>query len=405
MITYLSSIWEFPIKIRRTGTLFFLSVLFAAVGCQPIQQGYYGQKGRNGDGLERREYAAETREERSSELEEEKEAALRSTPPGRIKPVGYTTKSFDGLDSEVDSPSVSHNRGNIEWADWQETEEPGFDKGGLGEPIKTAALSETGTVLPAETGISSMNREEEDWHKAADRAIQLLQKEIDYRVAKGDICSAEEARLRLLLLTTGNIPEAAEKIIGLDSNLQVFWERECRGLGQFIEIQEEKATEGSRLKETVAEFQEGVSALKSSLPISVKKSLFVKEPALFGYYEEVFPSFKPGETVNVYFELDNVVCREEGCGEGCRIAVLCRRELTDSLNQPVLETREKLCAGHTGSRLNDIVLNLSLHLPEDLPDGTYNLKTVFLDRNSAGAEPIAELMELRVERPVSSQEE
>ena len=74
-----------------------------------------------------------------------------------------------------------------------------------------------------------------DWRELTQQAIALLRNEIDRRVETVEICPAEEARLRLLLLTTGNIPGAAEKIAGMDPNLQTFWKRDGRGLGRFIE--------------------------------------------------------------------------------------------------------------------------------------------------------------------------
>ena len=238
-----------------------------------------------------------------------------------------------------------------------------------------------------------------DWREPTQEAIALLQEEIDRRVKNGEICAAEQARLRLLLLTTGNIPGAAEKIAGMDPDLQLFWERECRGLGRLIET-EEKGSGRERLTargESLPDFEEGVAALRSRLPLAVRKSLFVKKPAAFGYYEEVPPAFEPGQTVNAYFELDNVVCAASQKESGCDIAVLCRRELLDSLNRTVVEPKEKLCACHSASRLNDIVLNLAIRIPEGIPPGTYTLKTVFLDKHRAGSEPVARTMKLRMD--------
>ena len=238
-----------------------------------------------------------------------------------------------------------------------------------------------------------------DWREPTQEAIALLQKEIDRRVKNGELCAAEQARLRLLLLTTGNIPGAAEKIAGMDPDLQLFWERECRGLGRLIETEETGAGR-ERLAargESLPDFEEGVAALRSRLPLAVRKSLFVKEPSAFGYYKEVPPAFEPGQTVNAYFELDNVVCAAAPEKSGCDIAVLCRRELLDSLNRTVVEPKEKLCACHSASRLNDIVLNLAVRLPEEIPPGTYTLKTVFLDKHRPGSEPVTRTMELRID--------
>ena len=282
----------------------------------------------------------------------------------------------------------------------------------VSEPIKTALAdaiehprerySASITFLPdlrKGTPEPSGSSPVRDWREPTQEAIALLQDEIDRRVKNGELCAAEQARLRLLLLTTGNIPGAAEKIAGMDPDLQLFWERECRGLGRLIET-EESGADRERLAargESLPDFEEGVAALRSGLPLAIRKSLFVEEPSAFGYYKEVPPVFEPGQTVNAYFELDNVVCAASPEESGCDIAVLCRRELLDSLNRTVVEPKEKLCAGHSASRLNDIVLNLGVRLPEEIPPGTYTLKTVFLDKHRAGSEPVTRTMELRVD--------
>lgn len=399
-------------------------------GCQPMSPVYYGRTRTGG-----REETLSRWAQRDSERRDSVSEAR------HVKPVGFTQKNFDGLETEPDPFPPS--RGKVQWSEEPEnhcepadeltpadfipvperTSEPLPPKLAQLPPDLSApepariALAESIenpnrdadfadiTFLPVvkeETAPTppSCPREPANWREATNRAIELLQAEIDRRVCEGEICSAEEARLRLLLLTTGNIPGAAEKIAGMDPNLQRFWEQECRGLGRLIEAEEGRGGEGAAntaWTDAIPDFQEGMEALKIGMPMNVRKSLFVKEPSVFGFYEERPASFVPGETVNAYYELDNVVCREKEEGNGCEIAVLCRRELTDSLNRPVLDSREKLCAGQSASQLRDIVLNLSVRLPDELPPGTYYLKTSFLDRNGLSSEPASSTMEICVD--------
>lgn len=443
---------EFPKRARVAAALAALLAALAAVGCHPFPQAY---SGRGGAGPFSSERPAPLREwEEPAAREEEGSARNRSDAPlGHIKPVGYTQKNFEDMEpSQTTFPPTS---GAVQWSDAPmqigesdpsepaaaspqvrdlavyeigpndetKTESAPLDSPdaygvpvqgeGPHDPMKTALAESIEhpkaqsiadiTFLPDTTAGKApapLPEDAQDWRGATHQAIELLQREIDRRVREGEICAAEEARLRLLLLTTGNIPGAAEKIAGMDPNLQLFWERECRGLGRFIETQEAAEGNGGEKTawmETLPDFQEGVRALKTGMPLAVRKSLFVKEPSVFGYYEEVPASFAPGEVVNAYFELDNVVCEPSGEKNGCDIAVLCRRELVDSLNRNVVETKEKLCQGHSASPLNDIVLNLSVTLPKRIPAGTYTLRTVFLDRHSALSQPVTHTMEIRVD--------
>ena len=443
---------EFP---KRKGGLTALAALLltlAAVGCHPFPQVY---PGRGAVGPFPSEQRGSLREWEEPAAREDEDAVRNhpSAPLGHIKPVGYTQKSFG--DMAQDENRLPPTSGAVQWSDApmqigesdpsspsdtslplvqdlsayqadsgdSDSEDALIDsivssaplsKGNVSSNPMKAALADSIqhpkaqsiadiTFLPetsADKAPVPISEAAEGWRGATQRAIALLKEEIDRRARAGEICAAEEARLRLLLLTTGNIPGAAEKIAGMDPNLQLFWERECRGLGRFIETQETASDAGgekSAWMETLPDFQEGVRALKTGMPLAVRKSLFVKEPSVFGYYEEVPGSFAPGGTVNAYFELDNVVCKPSEGGNGCDISVLCRRELVDSLNRNVVETKEKLCEGHSASPLNDIVLNLSVSLPERIPAGTYTLRTVFLDRNSDLSRPVTHTMEIRVD--------
>ena len=443
---------ELPKRGKVFAALAALLTALAAVGCHPFPQAY---SGRGAAGPFSSDHRGALREWEQTAAREDEDAARRrpTAPLGHIKPVGYTQKNFG--DMERTQNTLPPTSGDVQWGDApmqigesqtgpaddaspqvQDLAAYGADAAGgsesdaafldaiaLSDPsagggsvpnLAKTALAESierprtrrGADLPLPSRTPTAEPLEPlpaasgDWRGAARQAISLLQREIDRRVRDGEICAAEEARLRLLLLTTGNIPGAAEKIAGMDPNLQLFWERECRGLGRFIETQEISEGSGgekSAWMETLPDFQEGVKALKTGMPLAIRKSVFVKEPSVFGYYEEVPASFVPGATVNAYFELDNVVCKPSDGKSGCDIEVLCRRELVDSLNRNVVETKEKLCRGHSASPLNDIVLNLSVTLPERIPAGTYTLRTVFLDRNSPLSQPVAHTMEIRVD--------
>ena len=238
---------------------------------------------------------------------------------------------------------------------------------------------------------------EKTWRTEAQRAIELLRAEIDRKTADGTISASEQARLRLLLLSTGNIPDAAARIAGTEPALADFWEKQCRGLGALLESDDSNNPadrRNERLAAAASELDGGLVRLKTACPITIPKALFVEESAPFGLYRVQPAAFRPGQTAFVYLELDNVVSRPLQSGH--EIAVLCRWELLDASGRPALSAQEQLCESRSESPLKDIVLNISVNMPETLPAGDYRLRVVLTDRNGAASDAAEETLPLKI---------
>lgn len=255
--------------------------------------------------------------------------------------------------------------------------------------IATAATLRSETVEPIPSNLAEANRatrttllpNRESWRLEADRAITLLQEEIHRKAASGGITATEEARLRLLLLSTGNIPGAAEKIAGATPALQEFWEKQCRGLGSLLENGRISSGDNDALAAVAGELDRGLDSLKRECPLAVRKALFVEASAPFGLYREKTPRYRPGETVFIYLELDNVVSRD--LRPGYEISVLCRWSGRDLNGNSAFPGAEQLCVSRSESSLQDIPLNLSIRLPEGLAPGDYRLQVALTDKNGS----------------------
>lgn len=247
--------------------------------------------------------------------------------------------------------------------------------------------------LPASTGPNT----DQTWRTEAQKAIELLRAEIDRKTADGTISASEQARLRLLLLSTGNIPDAAARIAGTEPALADFWEKQCRGLGVLLEsdgANDPAEGRNKRLAAAASELDGGLLRLKTACPITIPKALFVEESAPFGLYRVRPAAFRPGQTAFVYMELDNVVSRPLQSGH--EIAVLCRWELLDASGRPAFSAQEQLCESRSESPLKDVVLNISVKMPETLPAGDYRLRVVLTDRNGAASDAAEETLPLKI---------
>ena len=254
------------------------------------------------------------------------------------------------------------------------------------------------TSLPEEKKLPGESKT--SWKTEAQKAIDLLKAEIDRKTAEGTISASEQARLRLLLLSTGNIPDAAERIAGTDPALADFWEKQCRGLGVLLDADQPNADgaakSGERFVTAVSELDNGLVRLKSQCPATIRKALFVEESAPFGLYRAKTADFCPGQTAFLYLELDNIVSRPLAAGH--EIAVLCRWELLDAAGQPALSAQEQLCESRSESPLKDVVLNIAARLPEQLAPGAYRLRVRIADRNGGSDASAEQTLNLNLKR-------
>lgn len=219
------------------------------------------------------------------------------------------------------------------------------------------------------------------WKEQTSKAITHLEKEIEKKQKTGSSVSEEQARLRLLYLAVDEHEKAVADLPKDADAISRFWESECRGLSELLNGRSDAKASGiPRIEEAANHFQEGLDSLRRETPIRIRKILFTEAPAPFGLYTEKTNPISAGDQICIYAELENVISKQTKTGEDLSIA--CSWEITDPKGKSILPLHEQECKTHSGSKLRDIVLNISVNLPEKLLPGEYTFHLTVSDRNN-----------------------
>ena len=240
-------------------------------------------------------------------------------------------------------------------------------------------------------GLSAPITEEEvAWIDQIKNAIQSLLAEREECKKRGDDVRICDARLRLLYLVIGEYERSIQEIEDENDPLRSFWEKECRGLETLLENQLEEidpAFVADRLRS-------GLDSLSALCQLQVRKILLVESPACYGLFKAREDAYEPGETVFAYSELEYVTSRETE--EGFAIDVECRWRLLNADGTPRTSFESQRCSNLSETKLRDIVLNVSIPLPETLPTGFYQLEIQTSDLNAEKAWTCVKRLDVQV---------
>lgn len=249
-------------------------------------------------------------------------------------------------------------------------------------------------------GLSAPITEEEiAWIDQIKNAIQSLLAEREECKKRGDDVRICDARLRLLYLVIGEYERSIQEIEDENDPLRSFWEKECRGLETLLENQLEEidpAFVADRLRS-------GLDSLSAFCQLQIRKILLVESPACYGLFKAREDAYMPGETVFAYSELEYVTSRETE--EGFAIDVECRWRLLNADGSPRTSFESQRCSNLSETKLRDIVLNVSMPLPETLPAGYYQLEVQTSDLNAERAWTCVKRLDVKVDEEDSLPEE
>ena len=129
----------------------------------------------------------------------------------------------------------------------------------------------------------------------------------------------------------------------------------------------------------------------------------MESPACYGLFKAREDAYMPGETVFAYSELEYVTSRETE--EGFAIDVECRWRLLNADGSPRTSFESQRCSNLSETKLRDIVLNVSMPLPETLPAGYYQLEVQTSDLNAEKAWTCVKRLDVKVDEEDSLPEE
>ncbi len=228
----------------------------------------------------------------------------------------------------------------------------------------------------SENASAPLKREEIEWIKRVKEAIQSLLNERAELKKRGENTSLCDARLRLLYLVVGEYDRQIQTIEDADDPLKVFWQKECDGLETLLHNKLEEI-DPVFVAETL---RSGLDSFFEICDVQIRKALLVDAPACFGLYEARVKTYRPGEVVYAYAELDYVVDKETPRGH--EIAVECRWRLLDSNGNALTEFQTQRCENVAETRLRDVVLNVSVPLSDAIVPNDYLLELEIVDLNA-----------------------
>lgn len=235
-----------------------------------------------------------------------------------------------------------------------------------------------------------LTREEVVWIEQVKNAINSLLQEREEHKRLGDDSRVCDARLRLLYLVIGEYERSIQEIQDESDPLRIFWEKECRGLETLLQNQLEEVDPAF-----VAErLRSGLDSFSALCNLSIRKLLLVEAPACYGLYRERTDPYEPGEALYAYSELDYATSRESD--SGFSIDVECRWRLLNSDGTPRTPFETQRCSNASETKLRDVVLNVSVPLPNDLPPGDYLFELEVTDLNASKPEPRVQRLSVRV---------
>ncbi|MDO5309060.1 MAG: hypothetical protein Q4G03_06150 [Planctomycetia bacterium] len=235
-----------------------------------------------------------------------------------------------------------------------------------------------------------LTQEEIAWVEQVKTAIKsLLAERKALRQRGGDVRNCD-ARLRLLYLVIGEYERSIQQIQDENDPLRAFWETECRGLETLLQNQLEEIDPNF----VADRLSSGLDSLAGFCQICLRKALLVNAPACYGLYEQRQDPYNRGDVVYAYSELDYVTSRETGAGY--EINVECRWRLLSQTGEALTPFETQRCANLSETKLRDIVLNVSVPLPENLEPGAYLLDLEVVDLNAKQQQAASKRLALQI---------
>jgi hypothetical protein len=216
----------------------------------------------------------------------------------------------------------------------------------------------------------------DDWQSQFATAIRAM----EAKIAAGTNSSpsaTDQAMLRLMYLAAGRREDALSPLNGVSLAEQEFWSKELAGLANLLDQRDDR-DQPQRIAEAARQLQQAVTRLNQSSPLAIHNLAFCTEVNSFGVYKPTpAQSFKPGQQLLLYAEIDNFVSEETE--KGYRTSLGSRYEILDGQGNRVagedFGQTDELCR----NARRDFFVRYFLKLPKSLKAGQYTLQLMIED--------------------------
>jgi hypothetical protein len=249
--------------------------------------------------------------------------------------------------------------------------------------VQQASYDESPKLMPVpETSPATSSMEVEtprSWQDALGQTIDQLASK-----TKEDPRNTTEAyqhvRLRLMHLVAGNKELAMEPVPGLTPTEQTYWTNQLFAMATLLD-HEAMPDDQARAGLAATQLAEASARLGELSNLAVRNITFCSKVYGFGDYDRIEQrTFKPGQTVTLYAEVDNF--RSESTDKGYHTSLASSYEILDQAGNRVdggeFATVDDYCHG----KRQDFYIEYTVNLPTRIYASKYQLQVLMRDRLS-----------------------
>ena len=218
-----------------------------------------------------------------------------------------------------------------------------------------------------------------DWQVHVQQAAQDLQSQVQPVPGSPDEVN-QHMRLRLLQLLAGNQDAALAPIPGATAPQQDYWNHQLFAVSTYLDSSSQPDTK-RRAAGSLTHLDQARAKLAELATLQVRSLAFVQSVDGFGSYnvlEET--SFRPGEEVTLYAEIDNF--SSESTKDGHRTKLSTNYEIVDEKGKRVDNAQfpevEDLCK----TKRRDFHMQYTIPLPTRIYPDNYQLRLIVTDQQS-----------------------
>jgi hypothetical protein len=243
------------------------------------------------------------------------------------------------------------------------------------------AVSASDLAAPAK--ITRANAETQarsgDWKSELNATIADLEKRVSPTPTSIDQLH-DHMRLRALDLLAGREEEAYRPIPGASAAQQDYWSKQLFAMSAYLS-NGGKLDDKQRAAAALAPLDEARAKLSELATLQIRNAAFVTSVDGFGAYEpRKATSFKPGQRVELYAEVENF--RSESRDDGYHTSLGTSYQILDKTGKRLDGKQFPDVADKCRNHRRDFHMQYELPLPAGMAPGEYTLELTITDHNS-----------------------
>lgn len=193
--------------------------------------------------------------------------------------------------------------------------------------------------------------------------------------------SARLIKLRHLMVLSGNPDGAVEKIDGMSDTEQEYLRHQLMGLWTMVDPDGHPVHQ-RRLSHAIDDFRQATRhAAAATDSLEVRSLAFCTEIVSYGQIKRFEGNrFTPGQPVILYCEIDNFTAKK--LDEGYLTHLQGSYDIYDAENHKVTSQLLPTDKQTSANYLRDYFIAYQIHMPDDLPEGTYRMQLTMEDANA-----------------------